>query len=207
MADMPDYWRWFNEARFGQFIHWGAYSIYGRGEQVLFRERLDQADYIRTACEWNPQHFDADRWAAVSAAAGMKYAIMGTRHHDGFCMWDSACTDYTTAAQAAKRDFIAEYLEAFREAGLRVGLYYSLADWRIPAYWDGPEQDPRGWDDFCSYVHSQVGELLSNYGKIDIIWFDGAWPHSAATWKSAELVDTIRSLQPQTCVNRFAAWL
>ncbi len=201
MADIPDYWRWFNEARFGQFIHWGAYSLYGRGEQVLFREHLDQAEYIRRACNWNPSHCDMREWAAVSASAGMKYAIMTTRHHDGFCMWGSTYTDYTTAAQTAKRDFIAEYLEAFREAGLRVGLYYSLADWRIPAYWAGPEKDPCGWEQFRTYVHNQVCELLTDYGKIDVMWFDGAWPHSAETWRSAELVERMRALQPEILIN------
>jgi len=201
VLNIPDYWQWFQQARFGQFIHWGPYSAYGRGEQVLFREHLDQQEYAENACKWNPQRFDAHEWAEISRRAGMKYGVLTTRHHDGFCLWDSELTDYTSAAQAAGRDFVGEYVEAFREAGLRVGLYYSLADWRIPAYWEGPEHDPKGWDEFQTYVHSQVRELLTNYGEIDVMWFDGAWPHSADRWKSHELVEMIRSLQPAILIN------
>jgi len=201
VADLPERWKWFPEARFGLFIHWGAYSVYGRGEQILFREHLDQREYARTAWAWSPQHFEAPEWAAVAKRAGMRYAVLTTRHHDGFCLWDSQLTDYTTAAQAAGRDFVGEYAEAFRSAGLRVGLYYSLADWRIPAYWEGPEHDPEGWARFRDYCHAQVRELLTNYGKIDVLWFDGAWPRSALEWKSRELVAMIRELQPDILIN------
>ncbi len=194
-------WRWFNEARYGLFIHWGAYSQFGRGEQVLFREHLDQTNYARSACSWTPRFYDPSEWAEIARAGGFKYAVMTTRHHDGFCLWNTQTTNYSTAAQAAKRDMIAEYTRAFREAGLRVGLYYSLADWRIPAYWEGPEHDPSGWQAFQQYVHAQVRELMTLYGKIDEIWFDGAWPHSAMDWKSFELVDMIRSLQPEILIN------
>jgi alpha-L-fucosidase len=199
--NLPEYWRWFPEARFGLFIHWGAYAIYGRGEQVLFREHLDQRDYARVACNWNPQKFDATQWAELAQRAGMKYAVLTSRHHDGFCLWDSQFTDYTTARQAAKRDFVREYVEAFRNVGLRVGLYYSLADWRIPTYWQGPAYDPEGWQSFREYVHNQVRELLTNYGQIDVLWFDGAWPHTQADWRSVELVELIRSLQPHILIN------
>jgi alpha-L-fucosidase len=198
---IPDKWCWFNDARYGLFIHWGAYSQYGRGEQVLFREHLDQAEYAASARAWNPQRFDAVAWADLARRSGFRYAVLTARHHDGFCLWDSKLTQYTTAAQAARRDFVGEYVRAFRKAGLRVGLYYSLADWRIPAYWDGPAKDPQGWDAFREYVHGQVSELLSNYGKIDEIWFDGAWPHSAIDWQSPELVSTIRRLQPDILIN------
>jgi alpha-L-fucosidase len=92
-------------------------------------------------------------------------------------------------------------VEAFRAAGLRVGLYYSLADWRVPAYWEGPEHDPQGWELFRDYVHAQVRELLTHYGKIDVIWFDGAWPRSARDWHSAELVAMMRELQPEILIN------
>ena len=197
---MRDAWRWFNHAKFGFFIHWGAYACVGRGEQALFRDHLDQEEYARTACAWNPSSFDARRWAEIAKRSGARYAVLSTRHHDGFCLWDSAYTDYSTAKQAAGRDFVREYVEAFRAAGLRVGLYYSLADWRIPAYWDS-NADPQGWETFSQYVHNQVHELLSNYGKIDVIWFDGAWPHTQGEWQSHELVEMIRSLQPDILIN------
>jgi alpha-L-fucosidase len=193
--------QWFNEARYGLFIHWGAYATYGRGEQVLFREHLDQNEYARIARAWNPTRFNASAWADLARRAGFRYAVLTTRHHDGFCLWDSRQTSYTTAAQAAGRDFVREYVEAFRAAGLRVGLYYSLADWRIPAYWDGPAKDPQGWERFREYVQRQVEELLTGYGKIDVIWFDGAWPHSAHDWRSVELVQMIRRLQPDILIN------
>lgn len=194
-------WQWFPAARYGLFIHWGPYAQYGRGEQVLFRERLDQQEYAERACAWNPQRFDADAWAEAAVRGGMKYAVLTTRHHDGFCLWDTAHTDYASAHQAAGRDFVRDYVDAFRRAGLRVGFYYSLADWRIPAYWNGPRHDPEGWAIFRDYVHNQVRELLTNYGQIDVIWFDGAWPHTATEWQSAELVDMIRSLQPNILIN------
>jgi alpha-L-fucosidase len=194
-------WQWFNEARYGLFIHWGAYAQYARGEQVLFREHLDQNEYARAARAWNPNRFDAATWADLARRGGFRYAVLTARHHDGFCLWDSHTTRYTTVAQAAGRDFVNEYVEAFRAAGLRVGLYYSLADWRIPAYWDGPAKDPQGWERFRAYVHAQVEELLTHYGKIDVIWFDGAWPHSALDWHSPELVQMIRRLQPEIMIN------
>lgn len=201
MPTLPDHWRWFPESRFGMFIHWGPYAVYGRGEQVLFREHLDQSEYAEAAGRWNPQGYDPAEWAAVARRAGMRYAVLTSRHHDGYCLWDSQETDYTSAAQAPGRDFVREYVDAFRAAGLRVGLYYSLADWRIPAYWEGPEHDPEGWSAFRSYVHAQVEELLTRYGKIDVLWFDGAWPHGAREWGSYDLVRRIRELQPDILIN------
>ncbi len=201
MRTIPDYWRWFSEARYGLFIHWGPYAAIGRGEQTLFRDHLDQAGYAQAACRWNPTLYDATRWAEIAAGAGFRYAVLTSRHHDGYCLWDSATTDYTSVRQAPRRDFVRDYIEAFRAAGLRVGLYYSLADWRIPAYWDGPAHDPDGWEAFRSYVHAQVRELLTNYGPIDVIWFDGAWPHPMDVWRSPELVNTIRALQPHILIN------
>jgi alpha-L-fucosidase len=201
MAEIPDQWKWFYEARYGLFMHWGAYAQYGRGEQVLFREHLDQNEYARAARAWNPAHFDAAAWAGQAKRGGFRYAVLTSRHHDGFCLWDSATTRYTSAAQAAGRDFVREYIEAFRDAGLRVGLYYSLADWRVPAYWDGPARDPRGWERFQAYVHAQVEELLTRYGKIDVIWFDGAWPHNALEWGAPGLVEKMRVWQPDILIN------
>lgn len=201
MNPIPPQWQWFNQARFGLFIHWGAYAQYGRGEQVLFREHLDQQEYAQQALAWNPARLDARAWAREAKQGGFRYAVLTARHHDGFCLWKLDLTAYSTAASAAKRDFVREYVEAFREAGLKVGLYYSLADWRIPAYWDGPAKDPSGWDAFRDYVHGQVEELLTRYGKIDMLWFDGAWPHSALAWQSPELVAMIRRLQPDILIN------
>jgi alpha-L-fucosidase len=198
---IPAKWRWFPESRFGLFVHWGPYAAYGHGEQVLFREHLDQRAYGEAACRWNPRGFDAHVWAKVAKEAGMRYAVLTSRHHDGYCLWDSQYTDYSSARQAPKRDFVREYLEAFRTAGLRVGLYYSLADWRVPAYWEGKAHDAQGWAAFRTYVHNQVDELLTHYGPIDLFWFDGMWPHSQADWKGRELLTRMRTLQPDILIN------
>ncbi len=192
---------WFSEARYGMFLHFGPYSALGRGEQILFRDHLDHGDYAARAMAWNPSAFDAAALARLAADAGMRYAVFTTRHHDGYCLWDSALTDYTSAAQAPRRDFVREYVEAFRAAGLRVGLYYSLADWRIPAYWEGPGGEAAAWDRFRDYAHGQVRELLTRYGKIDVIWFDGVWPRTAEEWRSRELIAMIRELQPEILIN------
>jgi len=203
---IPENGRWFPEARFGLFLHWGPYALYGRGEQVLNREWLDQRAYADAACRWNPDRYDPAEWAAVARRAGMRYAVFTTRHHDGYCLWDTRTTDYSSACQAPKRDFVWEYVEAFRAAGLRVGLYYSLLDFRLPAWLRGPRGDPIGWPAIRQYVFEQVRELLTQYGPIDVLWFDGLWPRSAAEFGSRELLQMIRSLQPTILVNDRLEW-
>jgi len=200
--EIPQKWKWFSESRFGLFIHWGPYAYLGRGEQVANRENIDHGEYARMACEWNPRQYDPRAWADVAVRAGMKYAVLTTRHHDGYCLWDTATTDYSSGRQAPGRDFVAEYVDAFRDAGLRVGLYYSVADFRIPAFWAGLERDPEGFSRFRNYFHAQVRELLTNYGQIDVIWFDKAGHHSARDWKSPELVEMMRELQPNILINQ-----
>lgn len=199
---VPEKWRWFTESRFGLFIHWGPYAALGRGEQVANREMIDHREYADLACQWKPRYYDARAWADVAVRAGMKYAVLTTRHHDGYCLWDTATTDYSSAGQAPRRDFVAEYVEAFRQAGLRVGLYYSVADFRIPGFWAGPARDPGGFARFRDYVHAQVEELLSRYGHIDVMWFDKAEHHSALEWRAPELVEMMRGLQPDLLVNQ-----
>lgn len=198
---MPNPYAWFSEARYGLFIHWGPYAQYGRGEQVLLRERLDQRAYAARACAWHPRGCDLRAWARAACDGGFRYAVLTTRHHDGYCLWDTRLTDYGSAAQAPGRDFVAEFVDAFRAEGLRIGLYYSLADWRIPAYWDGPGLDPAGWGTFRDYVYGQVRELLSQYGRIDELWFDGAWPRTPEEWGAEALATEIRRLQPEILLN------
>jgi alpha-L-fucosidase len=119
--------RW-RDARFGMFLHWGLYSILGRGEWVLFNEQIDCREYRRLMDRFNPTEFDAEAWAGTAKAAGMKYMVLTSRHCDGFCLWDSYVSDFTSTHSAAQRDFVAEYKRAGRKAGLLVGLYYSPAD-------------------------------------------------------------------------------
>ncbi len=197
----PGKGEWYRGARFGMFIHWGIYSLLGRGEQVLWREHLAPSRYRRLADRFAPKRFDANEWAAIAKDAGMRYAVMTSKHHDGFCMFDTATTNYSSVKTAARRDFIGEYVEAFRRAGLRVGIYCSMADWGYPAYFSGPKRDPEGFKTFIRMFHEQVRELCTQYGKIDILWFDGDWPHSTEEWQSLKLERMIRSLQPGILIN------
>ena len=127
---------WFHQARFGMFIHWGLYAIPARGEWVMLRERIPSDEYAQLARRFNPSKFDARAWASLAGEAGAKYMVLTTRHHDGFCLFDSKVSDFTSVKTAAKRDFVAEYVEAARKAGIKVGLYYSWLDWRFPGYFD-----------------------------------------------------------------------
>jgi alpha-L-fucosidase len=201
LTTIPDKWRWFPESRYGLFLHWGPYSVQGRGEQVLFREHLDPQSYIETACKWNPEHYEPVLWADTARRAGYRYAVLTTRHHDGYCLWNTTTTDYSSARQAPTRDFVAEFVEAFRSAGLRVGLYYSLIDWRIPAWFEGPEVNPAGWTAMRDYIHTQVEELLTRYGRIDLFWFDGVWPRTREDLEADALIARMRALQPDIIIN------
>ena len=193
--------RWFAEARFGLFIHWGAYALFERGEQVLFREHLSPFAYRQRAGRFNPQNYDPIAWATLACEAGMRYAVLTAKHHDGFALFDSAVSEFTSVRAECGRDLVGEYIEAFRQADLKVGLYYSLADWQWPAYFSGPEQDPKGFAEFIDYTHAQVRELCANYESLDVLWFDGAWPHSPETWRAEELLAMIRGLQPDILIN------
>lgn len=198
---IPERLKWWIEARFGMFIHWGLYSLLKRGEWVMFFERIPKAEYAKLALKFKPAKFNADEWVALAKNSGMRYMVLTTRHHDGFSLWDSQVSDFTSVKTAAKRDFIAEFVEACRRADMRIGFYYSLLDWRWPEYWDGPSKNPEGWAKFREYVHTQVRELMTNYGKIDILWYDGAWPYRAEDWQSERLNSMVRSLQPDIIIN------
>jgi alpha-L-fucosidase len=176
--------QWFRQARFGLFIHFGLYAIPARGEWVMSNERLSKRDYQSYFQEFNPVHYNPRAWAKAAKAAGMKYAVLTAKHHDGFCLFDSAYTDYKATKTPAGRDLVAEFLSAFREEGLRVGLYYSLLDWHHPDYphfgdrhhpmRDNPEYQGLTHDftRYLDYLHGQVRELCTNYGQLDILWFD-----------------------------------
>ncbi|MCC7354632.1 MAG: alpha-L-fucosidase [Anaerolineae bacterium] len=193
---VPPALQWFVDGRFGMFIHWGVFSLLGKDVWCMYNEAIPPEEYARLADRFNPEHFDARAWAALAYEAGAKYVVLTTRNHDGFCIWDSKVSDFTSVKTAARRDFIADYVEAVRAYGLKVGFYYSLLDWRWPAYWNGPAADPQAWRELVRYAHEQVRELLTNYGKIDLLWWDGAWPYTATDWASWALCDMVRKLQP-----------
>jgi len=209
--------RWFHQARFGLFIHWGLYSLLGRGEWVMFNERVRRDDYARLADRFNPKRFDPDAWAALAKAAGMKYMVLTSRHHDGFCLFDSQVSDFTAVKTAAGRDLFGEYVRACRKAGLKVGFYYSLLDWRYDGYWE-PDRCRRSAGDMVRQAHEQMRELMTNYGRIDYIFYDGEWvprvPGARAMldgkvvksglpafWRARRLNAMVRSLQPHVIIN------
>lgn len=201
--------QWFQDARFGMFIHWGLYSIPARGEWVRSSERISKEDYEQYFEEFNPVNFNPKLWAKAAKDAGMKYAVMTAKHHDGFCLFDSKLTDYKATNTTLHRDFIKEFLDAFRAEGLKVGLYYSLLDWYhedYPAYGDrhhpmrGNEaykNKSHDFDRYLDYMHGQIRELCTNYGDIDIMWFDFSYDDMAGEkWRATELVNMVRLLQP-----------
>lgn len=211
--------QWFQDARFGMFIHWGLYSIPARGEWVRSSERISKEDYEQYFEEFNPVNYNPKLWAKAAKEAGMKYAVMTAKHHDGFCLFDSKLTDYKVTNTKLHRDFIKEFLDAFRAEGLKVGLYYSLLDWYhedYPAY-DDRHHPMRGneayknkshdFDRYLDYMHGQVRELCTNYGDIDIMWFDFSYDDMAGEkWRATELVNMVRSLQPEIILdNRLEA--
>ena len=183
--------RWFTNARFGMFIHWGVYALLGRGEWARYTEAIPADEYHALAQAFKPRYFDAAAWARLAKAAGMKYMVLTAKHHDGFCLFDSQYTDFTSVKTAAQRDFVAEYVAACRAEGLGVGLYFSVKDWDFPAYFDGPERNPAGWAELVTHFHNQTKELLTNYGKIDILWFD--CPDDANFRGGARVVSPSRS--------------
>ena len=193
--------RWWHDARFGMFVHWGLYAQVGRNEWVMNRERIPLKDYEKLAETWKPKPRPAREWARLASQAGMKYMVMTTKHHEGFCLWDTQQTDYNAAKRGPGRDLVQEYVDACREFGLRIGFYYSLMDWHHP---DGARcaKDEKARRRFVDFTHGCVRELCSNYGKIDIMWYDVSWPlPSPELWESAKMNAMVRRLQPDIIIN------
>lgn len=198
---------WWREARFGMFIHFGVYAVPARGEWVKSVEKMTTEDYQIYVDAFNPVDFDAKAWAKTARLAGMKYAVLTAKHHDGYCLFDSKHTDYKLSARFGGRDLVREFLDAFRAEGLKVGLYYSLIDWHHPDYPNVGNHPQAGdkeysqrkfnWDNYLTYMHNQVEELVTRYGKIDIIWFDYSFDeYQGEKWRATELVEMVRRHQP-----------
>jgi alpha-L-fucosidase len=213
---------WLERARFGMFIHWGHSSQQGielswplvGGVFVLPKgQSVPVEEYHSTAATFDPKSFDARALARQAKRCGMQYAVLTAKHHDGYAMFDTKLTDYSVMHSPYGRDIVREYAEAMRGEGLRVGLYYSLSDWHHPDYpaftdADRPYQfpvgkplDPERWPRYVGVMHGQVRELLSNYGTIDELWFDGGWERTPKQWRGEELMATVRELQPGIMVN------
>ena len=207
--------RWWHDARFGMFIHWGLYSAGGLDCWIMHDMGIAADEYARRLVpRFTAANYDPDQWMAVAKSAGCRYVILTARHHDGYCLWDTDTTDHSAPRTTPRRDLIGEFVRAARKAKLRVGMYYSLLDWRYPAYIAGPRKDRKGWRELVDYVHAQVRELMTRYGRIDILWYDGAWRDQAGrwgykpthaqlakAWRSKELNAMVRRLQPRIIIN------
>lgn len=216
---------WFTHDRFGMFIHFGLYALPARHEWVKSAEEISEEKYDTYFRHFNPDLCDPREWARRAKAAGMKYAVMTTKHHEGFCLFDSKYTDYKSTNTPYGRDIIREYADAFRAEGLHVGFYYSLIDWHHPDFtidWVHPRRNEenaqqlnegRDMHRYAEYMRNQVTELLTNYGKIDILWLDFSYTDKPAdakdwmvgkgkdAWEAEKLIETARSLQPDIIIN------
>lgn len=215
---------WWTDARFGMFIHFGLYSLPARHEWYKTTQQVPEEKYDDYFRNFNPDKFDAREWARMAKAAGMKYVVLTTKHHEGFCLWDSKFTDYKITNTPFRRDLVREYVDALRAEGLKVGFYYSLIDWHHPDFTIDiahPRRTGKAWDctadysqinakrdmaKYRQYMKDQVRELLTNYGKIDIIWYDFSYPRyrngkSSDDWDSKGILALTRKLQPQIIVD------
>ena len=211
--------KWWTDARFGMFIHWGLYALPARHEWVKNAERMTNEQYQKYFEMFNPDMYDPHEWAKMAKAAGMKYVVLTAKHHEGFCLFDSKFTDYKATNTPYGKDLIKEYVEAFRAEGLKVGFYYSLIDWHHPDYTidrvhpQRQESDSeydrlnkgRDMNKYREYMKNQVRELLTNYGEISIIWFDFSFPgkngKGRTDWDSENLLKLARSLQPGIIID------
>jgi alpha-L-fucosidase len=213
---------WWREARFGLFLHWGLYSILagewgGRtdyAEWIRNSAHIPLADYEKLAGRFNPTRFDADRWVAAARDAGMRYVTITTKHHDGFCLFDSARTDFCVRSTPFTRDIMREMADACRRHGLRICWYHSIMDWHHPDYlprrdWEAETRPVDGarYARYVEYLHAQVSELLTHYGDIGVMWFDGNWEETWTHEMGEALYQRCRALQPNVIVNnRVEGW-
>ncbi len=206
--------KWFMEARFGMFIHWGLYAIPACGEWVMSEKEMTVEEYQKYFDLFDPKDYRPKEWARLAKAAGMKYAVLTAKHHDGFCLFDSALTDYKATNTKAGRDLVREFVDAFREEGLKVGLYFSIIDWSHPDFPKyGDRQHPMrnceayrdekiDFDRYLAYMHGQVKELVTNYGKLDLLWFDFSYDDmKGEKWRASDLIRMVRKYQPDVVID------
>jgi alpha-L-fucosidase len=211
--------KWWRDAKFGMFVHWGCYSVLGRGEQILPRDFMPFDEYREVAERFKPAPDWADQVADQAVRAGAKYVVLTTMHHDGYCLFRTSTDSFNAVETGPGRDLIAEYVEALRKRGLRVGLYYSILNWRWKGFW-APESHPDDLAKMVDKIHAQVRELLTHYGKIDVLWYDAARVPGSRTpgsigyqsrdvdqstaaefYRTVELNHMARELQPDILIN------
>jgi alpha-L-fucosidase len=213
---------WFVRDRFGMFIHWGLYALPARHEWVRHHEEITDEAYQIYFEQFNPTKFDPEKWAATAWAAGMRYAVLTTKHHEGFCLWDSQYTDFKVTNTPYGKEILGPFVNAFRKQGFRIGFYYSLIDWHHPEFPidgihplrnrpDAAEMNKsRDVRKYAEYMRNQVTELLTNYGQVDVLWCDFSYPgreykglpgKGREDWESEKLVALIRKLQPKILLD------
>jgi alpha-L-fucosidase len=212
---------WWRKARFGMFIHWGLYAIPAgewkgkpvntAGEWIMFGAKIPVSEYEPLRKQFNPVKFDPRQWVQIAKNAGMKYVVITTKHHDGFCLFDSKLTDYDVMSTPFRRDIMKELSEAVRAAGLKMCWYHSILDWHHPDYLPRGAGSPRPWDTrptegadfnrYIDYMKGQLRELLTNYGPIGVLWFDGGWEHTPKELHATEVVQMMRGIQPDLIIN------
>jgi alpha-L-fucosidase len=208
----PEGLKWYQGARFGMFVHWGLYSILARGEWVMHHEKIPVPEYEALVPQFNPMKFNADEWVSIAADAGQRYIVITSRHHDGFSMFNTALSDYKVTNTPFGRDPLRELADACARRGdIRLGFYSSLLDWHHPAYRFRKESG-LAWDDYLEFLHGQVRELCTQFGRIACIWFDGDWPNHSLNDENAyfaaggqfeyeKLYDMIHTLQPDAMIH------
>ncbi len=200
---------WFQDAKFGLFVHWGVYSVLGDGEWVMNNQKIAVADYEKLPAFFNPEQFNAAEWVAMVKAAGMKYITITSKHHDGFAMFDSTISNWDIVDRTPyRKDVLKALAEECRKQGIKLFFYYSQLDWHHPDYYprgrtgnETGRPDAGNWDKYIDYMNAQLTELLTNYGEIGGIWFDGWWDRPDARWRLEETYALIHRLQPQALVG------
>ena len=199
--------RWFREAKFGIFIHWGPYAVIGRHEWARHRFQIPQEEYDKHARSFNPVNFNADKWTSLIQDAGAKYVVITSKHHDGFSIYRSNVSDYDMRITPYPGDPLKDLALAARQKGLKLGFYHSIMDWHNQDYrpkrtWESATPNEGGnLNGYIDFMKKQLGELLTGYGDVAVLWFDGEWEHSTAEMRSDEIYDFIRSQQPNTLIN------
>lgn len=203
----PDRTQWFRDAKFGMFIHWGPYAVIGRHEWARHRFQIPQAQYDVYARSFNPVRFNADEWVGLAYGAGARYIVITSKHHDGFSIYRSKVSDYDMEITPYPGDPLKDLAQASARRGIRLGFYHSIMDWHHPAYtpkraWE--VKDPKAGgnlDKYLDFMKEQLRELLTGYGDVAMIWFDGEWEHTTQELRSDEIYDFIRQVSPKTLIN------
>jgi alpha-L-fucosidase len=215
-AEHDERMAWFREARFGMFIHWGLYSVAagvwdgkpvtGAGEWIMETGKIPVSQYEKLAPQFNPVKFNARQWVGIAKSAGMKYIVITSKHHDGFGLWNSQLTDWCVKSTPFKRDPLKELAEACKQEGVRLCFYHSIMDWHHPDYtprrpWNDVAQGEPNFDRYVTYMKGELKELLTGYGPLGILWFDGEWEKTWTHEQGMDLYNYVRSFQPKIIIN------